>query len=153
MAYIVAMVASCVGAATLATCCHLAREFQLARLAIYPEFAHLPDLARKRRQLGSPRNRQRLAQGLRSTALAAGKPSRFDICPLLHDRVASVRPAMLEIAALLEDASTPDPVCLALLAELLHDGCSPLYNPNVHVTDLDTILRRVRAGLTQEPPA
>lgn len=157
--YLVAMAAACVGAATLAICCHLARELQLARLAIYPEFAQLPELVRKRRQLGSPRNRRRLAEGLRRTALEADKPNRFDPCPLLHDRVASVRPAMLEIAATLERDCTPDPVCppdpvcLALLGELLHDGCSPLYNPNVHATDLDAILKRARAGLTPGPNA
>ena len=152
MTYLVAIAASIVGAATLAICCHLVRAFQLARLTIYPEFAHLPDLARKRRQLGSPRNRRRLAEGLRHTALEAGKPNRFDPCPLLRDRVASVRPALLEIAATLEhDCTTPDPVCLALLGELLHNGCSPLYNPNVHATDLVTILKHVRAGLTPGP--
>jgi hypothetical protein len=153
VSYLVAMVAAFVGAATLTICCHLAWQFQLARLAIYPEFAHLPELAHKRRQLGSLRNRRRLAEGLRRTALEAGKPNRFDPCPVLHDRVASVRPAMLEIAATLEHDCSPDPVCLALLGELLHDGCSPLYNPNVQATDLDTILKRVRAEFTPESPA
>jgi hypothetical protein len=104
-------------------------------------------MAGRHRQLGSRRNRQRLVVGLRSAALQAGKPNRFEICPLLHERVASVRPALLEIAATLESDCTPDPVSLALLGELLHDGCSPLYNPNVPATDLDTVLTRVRAGL------
>ena len=52
---------------------------------------------------------------LRITALQAGKPNRFDICPLLHDRVASVRPAMLEIEKdVMSSLSTP--TCRDLLS-------------------------------------
>lgn len=153
VSYVVTMAAAFVGASSLTIGCHLGRELQLARLAVHPELAQLPDLARRRRRLGSPHNRHRLAQGLRRAALQATQPHRFDPCPLLHDRVASARPAMLEIAAVIEGACTPDPVCLALLSELLHDGCSPLYNPNLDSTELDAILNRVLVGLTPAPRA
>jgi hypothetical protein len=151
--HLVGIATSLVAAAAVAILSHVARELHLARLSIYPEFEHLPDLARKRRQIASPRNRQRLAQELRRTMRPAMYPSRFDACPLLHDRIATVQPVILEIAAALEDDCTPDPVYLALLGELLHAGASPLYNPNVDPNDLHRILDRVRDRLPGAPAA
>ena len=87
---------------------------------------------RRRRRMVSARHRRALAHGLRRTAASTQPPTRFDVCPLLLDRVAPLRPELLQIAAALEQTPDPDPTSVALIHELLRDGCSPLYNPNVH---------------------
>jgi hypothetical protein len=83
---------------------------------------------------------------------ALGRPGhdaarrRFEV--LLHDRVAAVRTDLLEIAALLEHAVLPDPACVADLRRLVSDGCgSPLYNRDVHPSELRATLYYVRARL------
>jgi hypothetical protein len=57
---------------------------------------------------------------------------------------------MLELADELELADHPDPTAVALIRELLTNGTSPLYNPNLTADDLHTTLARARAGIT--PP-
>jgi hypothetical protein len=98
----------------------------------------------------SARTRRRLVHSLRR--LANRQPSshaarrRFEV--LLLDRVAPVRADLLEIAALLEAAPDPDPGCVRSLHRLLTDGCeSPLYNPEVHPSELRATLYYVRSGL------
>jgi hypothetical protein len=108
---------------------------------------------RRRRRLVSARHRRALAQGLRRTATPTQPPTRFDVCPILLDRVAPLRPELLQIAAALERTHDPDPISVALIHELLKDGCSPLYNRNVPASDLRAVLRRARAGLSAQPPA
>jgi hypothetical protein len=108
---------------------------------------------RKLRRLLSTRHRRALAQGLRRTATPTQPPTRFDVCPILLDRVAPLRPELLQIAAALEQTHDPDPSSVALIHELLKDGCSPLYNPNVPAAELRTVLTRARAGLGAQPPA
>jgi hypothetical protein len=71
---------------------------------------------------------------------------RFEV--LLLDRVAPVRSDLLEIAALLENVPEPDAECVAALHRLLTDGCeSPLYNPDVHPSELRATLFYVRSRL------
>jgi hypothetical protein len=68
--------------------------------------------------------------------------------PLLQYRAAAVRSELLEIAAALERAQSPAPASVATLRELLTNGCdSPLYNPDIHVSELRATLNHARAGL------
>jgi hypothetical protein len=150
--YVIAIAAALTGAATVALGCHVARKRRLTTLAIYREFAQLPDLAGKRKRLASTRTRRALAAGLRRTAARTQPPPRFDCCPVLGDRVAAARPEILELAAALEQTDDPDPACVALIHELLTNGCSPLYNPNLPAADLKPILARARAGIAAPPP-
>jgi hypothetical protein len=62
-----------------------------------------------------------------------------------------VRARLLELANDLEQTQTPDPACVAVLRELLTNGSSPLYNPNVPADELHTTLAGVRAALTTQP--
>jgi hypothetical protein len=69
---------------------------------------------------------------------------------LLCDRVAAVRTDLLELAVVLERQEDPDPRCVAELRKLLSDGCeSPLYNPDVHVSELRATLYYVRSGFAR----
>ncbi len=77
---------------------------------------------------------------------------RFEV--LLPDRVDSVRADLLEIAALLERASEPDPGCVTALHRLLTDGCeSPLYNADLHPSELRATLHHVHSRLAPALPA
>jgi hypothetical protein len=138
-------------ATVLALVCHVTRETRLRILLVYPEFAHLPDLARKQRRLVSARSRGALADELRHLLATPQPPSRFDLVPVLHERVASVSSQLLEIATTLEAAHDPDPTAVALIRELLRDGCSPLYNPQAPATGLHVALERARPGLASRP--
>ena len=71
---------------------------------------------------------------------------RFQV--LLPDRLALIRADLLELADLLEATADPDPVCVADLSRLLSDGCqSPLYNADVHVSELRAALYYARSTL------
>jgi hypothetical protein len=96
------------------------------------------------------RQRRVIVQWLRRTANRAGEtdPMVRRREPLLHYRVAAVRTDLLEIAATLERSHDPDPACVAELHDLLANGCdSPLYNPDIHVSELRATLHYVRARL------
>jgi hypothetical protein len=68
--------------------------------------------------------------------------------PLLHYRAAAVRTQLLEIAAALERAQNPDPADVATLRELLANGChSPLYNADIHVSELHATLNHICVAL------
>jgi len=151
--YLIAIATSMIAALTLALGCHLIRERRLSTLAIFPELAQLPDLARKRKQLQSARNRRALAAGLRRTATETHPSHRFDVCPILTDRVAAVRPELLKLARTLERTEAPDPASIALIHELLTSGTSPLYNPNIPADELHTNLARARDGISGESTA
>jgi hypothetical protein len=92
--------------------------------------------------------RRVLVQWLRRTANHTHEPhpiarSRH---ALLHYRAAAVRSELLEIA------HDPDPACVTTLHELLANGCdSPLYNPDVHVSELRAAVYYVRAGIHDAP--
>ena len=150
VSYLIAIAAALIAAVTLALGCHAARERRLTTLAIYPELAQLPDLAGKRKRLVTSRTRHALAEGLKRTAAPTQPPRRFDCCPVLGDRVAAVRAELLELAAALEQTNDPDPASVALIHELLTNGCSPLYNPNLPAADLQATLTRAHAGLAAQ---
>jgi hypothetical protein len=138
MRHLLAIAAALLAAALLALVSHLARETRLTALLIYPQFAHLSALARKRRQLTSPRSRRALSRALRQTAASTEPPSWLDRCtvplrctvPPLGDRVEAVRSELLHAATALERNHDPNPASVALIRELLSAGASPLYNPN-----------------------
>ncbi len=149
--YLIALSASIIAAVTIALACHLARERRLSTLAMFPDLARLPDLTAKRARLVSPGYRRALAAGLRRTAASTQPPRRFDCCPVLPDRVTPLRAELLDLADRLEQAQHPDPACVALIRELLVNGNSPLYNPNLPADDLHSALNRARAGITAQP--
>jgi hypothetical protein len=146
--YLTAIAASIVIAAVFATGVTVARRRRLVAMALSPDLVALADLAGERRRLQSARTRRALAAGLRRTADPNQPPSRFDPCPLLIDRVQSVRAELLALANALEQTHVPDPASVALVRELLTNGTSPLYNPNLPDDDLHTTLAHARAGIT-----
>jgi hypothetical protein len=94
--------------------------------------------------------RRGLAGWLRRTAHRA--PARHPLGRtrelLLYDRVAEVRAELIEIAAILDCLDDPDAAAIAMLRGLLADGCgSPLYNPDIHVSELRATLYHARARL------
>ncbi len=77
--------------------------------------------------------------------------------PLIAGRVVAVRSDLIEIAHLLHQLPDPDPASTAQLRQLLGDGCdSPLYNPELHPSELKATLYYVKArlvaDLTGAPP-
>jgi hypothetical protein len=91
-----------------------------------------------------------LARWLRRTAKRAARtnPLAERREALLCDRVRRVREQLLDIAWLLERATDPDPRYVAELHNLLRDGCeSPLYNPEVHDSELRATLHYIRSAL------
>jgi hypothetical protein len=106
--------------------------------------------ARKEARLISARNRRVLAQWARRTANRTTDPHPFARRreALLDYRAAAVRTELLEIAAVLERTHEPHPACFAALRTLLANGCdSPLYNPDIHISELHATLYYVRSGL------
>ncbi len=102
------------------------------------------------RQHRAERQRLVIVQWLRRTANLTNEPHPIARRrqALLHYRAAAVRSELLEIATTLERAPNPDPACVATLHELRANGCdSPLYNPDIHVSELRATLDYVRAGL------
>jgi hypothetical protein len=149
---LVAIAASITFATILALSSHVARQRRLATMALSPDLVQLPELAATRRRLQTSHTRRALAAGLRRTAAPIQPSRRFDCCPVLVDRVALVRDELLALADDLEHTETPDPASVALIRELLTDGTSPLYNPNLTADDLHTTLTRARAGITPQRP-
>lgn len=91
-----------------------------------------------------------LARWLRRTAKRAARTDPLDRNheALLCDRVRSVSGELIEIAWLLECSTDPDPRPMAELHKLLQDGCeSPLYNPDVHISELRAAIYHVRARI------
>jgi hypothetical protein len=69
-----------------------------------------------------------------------------------HDRVDAVRTELLELAALIEQARDIDPACLAEVRRLLTSGCeSPLYNPDIHPSEMLAALYFLRSRLSERP--
>jgi hypothetical protein len=107
--------------------------------------------ARKRARLTGSRHRRAIARWLRRTARHSPKPHPLARRreTLLHYRVALVRAELLEVAAILEHTPNPDPACIGELHELLANGCdSPLYNPDIHASELQATLHHIRDLLT-----
>jgi hypothetical protein len=102
------------------------------------------------RQHRAERERRVIVQWLRRTANRAHDtdPIRRRRGALLHYRAAAVRTDLLEIAATLERTHTPNPACITTLHQLLANGCdSPLYNPDIQVSELHETLDHIRSGL------
>ncbi len=102
------------------------------------------------RERTAARKRRVLVRSLRRTAKGAKEPNPIARRrqPLLHYRAAAVRSELLEIAAVLERTHDPGPGSIAALHELLTNGCdSPLFNPELHVSELRATLYGVRMGL------
>jgi hypothetical protein len=113
-----------------------------------PWHAHRAD--RKQARLISPRNRRVLARWLRRTAnhTERPRPRLRTHEPLLAYRAAAVRTDLLEIATLLEHTHYPDPASIAALRNLLANGCdSPLYNTDIHISELHATLHYIRSSL------
>jgi hypothetical protein len=107
--------------------------------------------ARKRARLTSSRHRRAIARWLRRTARHSREPHPLARRreTLLNYRVAVVRAELLEIAAIVEHAPDLDPACIGELHELLANGCdSPLYNPDIHISELQATLHHIRVSLT-----
>ena len=102
------------------------------------------------RQYRAEHQRRVIVQWLRRTANRTDEPHPIARRrqALLHYRAAAVRIELLEIAATLEHTHNPDPDCIAALHDLLANGCdSPLYNPDIHVSELRATLHYVRSRL------
>jgi hypothetical protein len=101
------------------------------------------------RERRAEHRRRMIVSWLRRTADRSREPNPIARRrqPLLHYRVAAVRTELLEIAAALERAQNPAPASVETLRALLANGCdSPLYNPDIHVSELHATLHHVRAG-------
>ncbi|HJS95545.1 MAG TPA: hypothetical protein VJ741_14880 [Solirubrobacteraceae bacterium] len=65
---------------------------------------------------------------------------------LLTDRAAAVRDELLELALILEHADDRDASWVLAIHKLLTDGClSPLYNPDIHMSELRATLYYLRS--------
>jgi hypothetical protein len=98
----------------------------------------------------STRKRLTIARWLRRTAnrVPEADPVRRRRELLLCDRVALVRTDLLELADLLERTEDPDPDSVNALRALLRNGCdSPLYNAELHMSELRAALYYLRVGL------
>jgi hypothetical protein len=96
------------------------------------------------------RNRLTIARWLRRTAnrVVDADPLGRRREVLLCGRVAVVRTDLLALADLLERTEDPDPDSVEALRALLRNGCdSPLYNADVHMSELRAALYYLRAGL------
>jgi hypothetical protein len=116
---------------------------------------HTRSAAPRRARRISPRKRRKIVRWLRRTARHDDELHPFvrRRQALLHYRVAAVRADLLEIAAMLECAVEPDPGSVSALLSLLADGCdSPLYNAEMHISELIATLHYVRAGLRRLEP-
>jgi hypothetical protein len=100
----------------------------------------------------SRRERRTLVHWLRRTAAETRRydPIRQRYVALRYDRICAVWADLLEIATILEQVSDPDPGCVAELRNLLSNGCdSPLYNSDVHISELRATLYYVRSRLAK----
>jgi hypothetical protein len=68
--------------------------------------------------------------------------------PLLSRRAAAARGELLQLAAALEHTQDPNPTTLAELRQLLANGCdSPLYNPDIDISELRATVHYLRVEL------
>ena len=99
------------------------------------------------------RDARRAAAWLRGAVGRASGSGRFVRRSglLLGDRVVAVRPELLEIAELLDRAERPDPEAVTAVRGLMVDGLqSPLFNPDVHPSELLATLYFVRSRLVDD---
>jgi hypothetical protein len=107
-----------------------------------------PELRLRAAQLTSPRERGRLAEELDGVLEAAAQPAglRGAAVPLDRRAVLACGGLVRVIADDLRHAELVQPRGVALLRQLLRDGGSPLYAPEVEGS-LDRSLRHARAAL------
>jgi hypothetical protein len=107
----------------------------------------VPRRWRKRR---ADRKRRVLIKWLRRTANYTDlrQPFARRRQTLLSHRAGAVRSELLQIAAALEHTHDPNPSSLIELHQLLANGCdSPLYNPDIHISELHATVHYLRAEL------
>lgn len=98
---------------------------------------------RKQQRLLSRRQRRKLAVSVRRAATCDSARSRHAV--FLPDRAAAVRDELLEIALILEHDDDLDATWVLAIHKLLTDGCeSPLYNRDIHVSELRATLYYLR---------
>jgi hypothetical protein len=110
--------------------------------------------SRRRTRAIRHRNRKRIARWLRRTAAHTQQshPLVRRRETLLPYRVAAVRTELFDLAAMVERALDPDPAAVTALNNLLANGCdSPLYNADIHISELRATLYYARRGLTPRP--
>lgn len=122
------------------------RRALVASLAFSREAYLIPEVRRYGEELIGVSTRRAFARLIASVlkAAATDDPGLY-----LVDRVASQAPALAGLArALLEPDNTVDPVAMAACKQLLTDGsASPLLNPALAPTELESLLRRIHAGI------
>jgi hypothetical protein len=129
---------------------HPAQTHRPATAPANPAIDTHPGIPERWRQHRAGRERRMIVHWLRRTANHTAEPHPIARRrqALLHYRVAAVRTQLLEIAAILARTQHPDPGCLATLHELLANGCdSPLYNPDIHISELNATLYYIHTGL------
>jgi hypothetical protein len=105
---------------------------------------------RRKQRLVSSRRRRSLAASARRAARCKPIASRRTV--LLQDRAAAVRDGLREIALVLEHADDLDASWVLAIHKLLTDGCeSPLFNPDVHMSELRATLFYLRAAPEIQP--
>jgi hypothetical protein len=104
-----------------------------------------PELARRARQLTSPRFRSGLAASIRNLIDAAEEPvpGLAAAVPIRRREILSGRALLLELADDLASGDDLKPRGIALVERLLTDGDSPLYSQGSRGEEL----RRARAAL------
>jgi hypothetical protein len=110
---------------------------------------HLSEWLETRRsgRLTSLRTRRRLAAGLQRTLNAAeSRPMLTSAIPVQREAVLRARDEIEQLIAGLLGPDEVTPRGVALVHELLTDGCSPLFAPNVN-GELHQALRHAHAAL------
>jgi hypothetical protein len=104
-----------------------------------------PELARRARQLSSPRFRAGLAASIRNLLDAAEEPRRAftSAVPIQRSAILAERELLLELAAELRSDEELRPRGIVLVERLLTDGGSPIYAEG----SLREELRRARAAM------
>jgi hypothetical protein len=107
---------------------------------------------RRTGRVSSGRAVRSVVRQLRRIARSRPEPDPLRRHYVLHqqDRVAAVRDELLELAALIEQARDIDPECLVEVRRLLTSGCdSPLYNPDIHPSEMLAALYFMRSRLRE----
>ena len=133
--------------AVLALWAFFSRRGRLEELALVPEAYVIPDVQAFGARLACPREREVLAQSIRSLLRDVLRPGNL----YLPDRVLRYG---REFDAIARDLLSPtvrvQPVAAAMCRWLLtHAAESPLYNPRLPAEDLGSWLYRIRAGMIQ----